>query len=315
MEKDDYFQYLRSIAIIAVIVIHSLPEANNIVIVRQFVNFCVAVFIFLSGYLTNINSNNVGGFYKKRIVRVVIPYFLWSFVYIIIDGNFEVLSIIKKLITGQACGPFYYIIVYIQFILLAPICIKFIKNSRFRYLGIITPVTVSILSILNLLKYPIPFPYNSIIFPVWFIFYYYGMQVRYYNLETKIKRNLNINIILYILCVVLSIFEGIIWNSFGDYSMAISQIKLSSILTSLCFINMVIGVKDKVKINSPILKKIGDYSFGIYLIHLIFIRIFKDIIPGYTLITILLVICCCYITIDISYKVFGSKVCRYLGFI
>lgn len=315
MKKNDYFQYLRAISIIAVIVIHSLTVGDDYVLaLRQFINFCVALFIFLSGYLTDTNIGSTREFYKKRILRVAIPYVIWSFVYIVIDRDFSIMSIVKKMITGQACGAYYYIIVYIQLVLLTPVCIKFIKKRKYRYLGHLTPITVIILSVFAYLKHPIPFPYNSLTFLVWFIFYFYGMQVRNYNLETKLKEDLNKNIMLYIGCVVLSILEGKLWSHIGDFSMAISQIKISSILTSICFINIAIAIQGKVVANSNVLKNIGDYSFGIYLIHLLFIKLAREVMPGYTFLTIIFVVVCCYIAIDLSYKLFGEKVCMYLGF-
>lgn len=58
-------QICRAIAIIAVLVIHNCPQELGGVMVRCFVNFAVALFIFLSGFLTKIVNNDIKIFYKK----------------------------------------------------------------------------------------------------------------------------------------------------------------------------------------------------------------------------------------------------------
>lgn len=50
--KNTKIQALRAIAIIAVVIIHTWGS----IYIRPLVNFCVALFIFLSGYLTKIST-------------------------------------------------------------------------------------------------------------------------------------------------------------------------------------------------------------------------------------------------------------------
>ena len=50
--KDPYIQALRGMAICGVALIHCLPQSPWAVSVRPFLNVWVALFVFLSGYLT-----------------------------------------------------------------------------------------------------------------------------------------------------------------------------------------------------------------------------------------------------------------------
>lgn len=50
--KDLYIQALRGLAIVAVALIHCLPESATSVALRPFLNWAVAMFLFLSGLLT-----------------------------------------------------------------------------------------------------------------------------------------------------------------------------------------------------------------------------------------------------------------------
>ena len=82
-----------------------MPE----VFIRPFINFGVGLFLFLSGMLSNANHWKP----KKRLKKVLIPYAIWSFLYIVISnvGNWESLpaELIIKLITGKAVAPMYYV--------------------------------------------------------------------------------------------------------------------------------------------------------------------------------------------------------------
>lgn len=62
MAKDRYLQALRGLAISAVVLIHCLPQCAASIAVRPFLNFSVALFLFLSGVLTNERKFNSGVF-------------------------------------------------------------------------------------------------------------------------------------------------------------------------------------------------------------------------------------------------------------
>ena len=53
MARDRYLQVLRGLAIAAVVLIHCLPQCPATVALRSFLNFSVALFLFLSGFLTD----------------------------------------------------------------------------------------------------------------------------------------------------------------------------------------------------------------------------------------------------------------------
>lgn len=84
-------QVLRGLAIIAVVIIHSNANGIISVIDRPFVNFAVAIFIFISGYLTKLSYSDIRNFYKKRIVKVGMPYIVWTIIYTIANNKMEVI--------------------------------------------------------------------------------------------------------------------------------------------------------------------------------------------------------------------------------
>ena len=81
MAKDRYLQALRGLAISAVVLIHCLPQCAASVAIRPFLNFSVALFLFLSGVLTDERKFNAGGGLRRRISKVAGPYAFWSVIY------------------------------------------------------------------------------------------------------------------------------------------------------------------------------------------------------------------------------------------
>ena len=78
-------QLIRAISIAAVLIIHVLPkDTNTQIMVRPFVNFAVATFLFLSGYLTKFDKYFYQNKCLKRIKRVLIPYAIWTVIYTVI---------------------------------------------------------------------------------------------------------------------------------------------------------------------------------------------------------------------------------------
>lgn len=318
--KDKKIQLLRGIAIIAVVTIHTVQIGDISVIIRPFINFAVAMFIFLSGYLTKIENENltIGIFNKKRIFRVMIPYIIWSIIYTIAYSNYK--KFFVKILTGTSCGIYYYILVYIQLVLITPFVIKLVK-SKYKNIGfIITPIFILIYYlIVIILKREIPFPINANNFIIWFIYYYIGIILG--NNQIGVKNIKNIKIIVTI-SLILQIFEGILWNKLGYYGMATTQLKFTSMISNvlilfLTFFWLSNGKEIEEKSWKNYLIEIGGMSFGIYLSHILILDIFNKFIfywrnIVFPLNTIILILVNC-IFIMIGRKILSKKFSKFLG--
>lgn len=318
--KDKKIQLLRGIAIIAVVAIHTVQGGDISVIIRPFINFAVAMFIFLSGYLTKIENENltIGIFNKKRIFRVMIPYIIWSIIYTIAYSNYK--KFFVKILTGTSCGIYYYILVYIQLVLITPFVIKLVK-SKYKNIGfMITPVFMLIYYlIVIILKKELPFPINANNFVIWFIYYYLGITLG--NNQIVVKNMKNIKIVV-VISLVLQIFEGILWNKSGYYSMATTQLKFTSMISNifillLTFFWLSNGKEIEEKSWKNYLIEIGGMSFGIYLSHILILDIFNKIISCWediffplNMIILILVNCICVL---IGRKILGKQFSKFLG--
>ncbi len=301
--KNEYWQCIRGLCILAVVMIHA-PAAVDYelwsgeftawLLIRQIINFTVATFIFLSGFFTNPDkcTLNYGDYLKKRFVRLLIPYLLYSFLYsaftvlrtVHLGQSIDWKGIIYNFIVGKSATPLYYILVLLQLCLITPLLIKIIRKKNFwsKALWFVTPVYLAALYVWNFYKGTPPRLYETL-FPAWFLFYYLG-------LHTKLNKDYWEKVVskagklaFVILAMLLSMGESVLLIFAGCKStFAVSQIKISSFIFSFCVIMYVCRLQKRHSNNvksftGKFLKLFGDNSYGIYYIHYFFVIIIKSI--------------------------------------
>lgn len=287
---------------------------------RPLINFSVATFLFLSGYLTSIDNENWNRFFKKRIIRVIIPYVIWTILYSIASKAWTPKALAFNLATAKSAATMYYIFVYIQFVLLTPVLGKLAK-SKFQWLGwLIAPISVLIFKYYPLLT---GFKYPSMIRIMWedsclgwFTFYYLGLILGNKIMARNYK--LSYLLALYGIAIALNIAEGYWWLQLGENNCG-TQLKLSSLLASSIFLLIVytyLNTTKKADINTTT-KLIGDYSFGIYLSHIMFMKILAYV-PYYNSIPYI-VNSAIVLVISLGFVYFGNMVLaspwnKWLGF-
>ena len=163
----------------------------------------------------------------------------------------------------------------------------------------------------------IPFEFYALPAYSWIIFYYCGLYVgQHQAIERRFAEDLRKWVMVTVLLFLVSCIEaGIIVKSLGSASFALSAIKFSSFAFSLSVIAVFIGVKLKIKSYPRMLLVIGNYSFGIYLIHMVILSLLLrhvNLMRGFPIFPVLfstistVLICMCMIYG--SRKVFGRKI-------
>ena len=299
--------------------IHTTPAGEMQVICKPFINFAVATFIFLSGYLTKADNDNWLAFYRRRITRVLVPYFIWTVIYSIQDIQSEGLSVlVKNLLCANATTTLYYIFVYIQFVLLTPLLGKLAK-SRFRHLGwIIAPLSVVLFKYipafgdLHLGKH-VELLWSDACLG-WFTFYYLGLILG--NKLLSPKFNLINLVFLYCVSLLLQMGEGYLWFTVDPAGCG-SQLKLTSILSSSIFMLIIYSVlSSNHGTKCRLLSTIGDYSFGIYLVHMMILKALEPMALYSAIpypVTSLIILLISFIFCNVFTAVTGKRVGRWLG--
>lgn len=328
-QKNAYLQLLRGCAITAVVIIHTLPESTATIVMRPFLNWGVALFLFLSGLLTPRSKvGNLKSFYGRRIHKILIPYLVWTTVYLLsnmdellqLDATHGVWRVAKAVVLGNASAQLYYCIVYLFLVVLTPVIYR-ILDSRFWWVAYaVTPVTLVVKYLCTPLDLPSvwgPF------FGTWMIFYVVGLEW-----DTRFKPIVQRHgavfwgVIAFVLTMV-QMGEGFLWEFFGDnYDVATSQLKLSSMMASLAVAAFAMGIsldRESKVTSRNIMVKLGDLSFGIYLLHFIIIRVVLHVLPNvnvftgivYGIITLAVTALC----VTVASRMLPNRVREWIGFV
>ncbi len=134
-----YFDYLRGIAILAVVLIHvrnmyerymPVNDFSFLYITNNVLRFAIPFFLICSGILLNPNfkvGEGTFAFYSKKILRIFIPYTLLTLGVALYFDRLDIFW--GLLLTGEASPPYYFMLVLLQCYLLYPLLVRY-KNNK-----------------------------------------------------------------------------------------------------------------------------------------------------------------------------------------
>ena len=191
MKREIWIDWLRIFACFGIMLTHScepfyLGGEGSLILTKAdafwvgFLNVlpraCVALFIVASSYLQFPLHYSTGEFFKRRAVRILIPFAIWSVVYAIVWGepvqNFKDLLLNFNYAAGHMWFVYMLIGVYLIMPLLSPWAEKVGKRELQVYLGIWLLTTVVPL-IRQAVGGPAPVIYgpsgipNAALYPLW----------------------------------------------------------------------------------------------------------------------------------------------------
>lgn len=320
--KNDKVQILRAAAIMAVIIIHTCPSSME-VWVRPFVNFAVAMFLFLSGYLTvfdRYSSNKQWlRFYWKRTIRVLVPYMIWTFLYTVLSPRNIGTRFLYNIATAGGGANLYYIFVYVQLALFTPL-FKIASRSRYRFLIFaIGPLSLLFFKYLPLLHGhefgKLTGIWWSTSCLAWIPYYYFGLLCGNGIVRAQCKTSWLT--FFYLAALSLEMFEGYFLQYHGIPNCG-SQLKLSTYLTNTAVLFAscrFLACSYDVSGHKALLLT-GSFSFGIYFVHVLLIKILRHI-PIYGMIPFPLnsfvLLSASLAAIIISDKILGKRLSAWIG--
>lgn len=292
-----FFDYLRAIAIIAVILIHSAailvflyPEAEihlwSVANVYDSISrWCVPVFFMISGALLLNKTETLSEFFKKRFNKVLIPFLFWSLVYSVIiqiivnRSTFSVWHLLKEFMSDGTFYHLWYVYYLIGLYLLTPLFRVFVKNASkqvIEYVLILWFVCSSVFGFIqNFFEITVDIGLPLISYVGYFLLGYYLN-----NFEVK----KNAKAIFYTLGLlgmittiggthILTVYYEYPYEYFYDYlTPNIIFMSLSVFLA----VKSIIEKRKTAKVN-PFIKLLSNSSYGVYLIHPIILTILMKI--------------------------------------
>lgn len=132
-KRNEYFDFLRGLAILMVVAIHTYNLNTDGIVIRQLLNTAVPIFIAISGYFLSQKAMGSQGeyisFLKKQLPKVYYPVLLWSLpllVVSIIQGKLILANVILFLVCGMSI---YY---FVAFIMQCYVVLPLVKNMVYR---------------------------------------------------------------------------------------------------------------------------------------------------------------------------------------
>lgn len=329
--------YLRAIACFLVILTHvTVANYNHItgffsdsvsLYVNQLSRYGTPVFAVISGFLLagylDRSRFKLRRFVFSRFVKIVIPFVLWSLFYIAFRPdrvgwlNDEWYNMLYMFMTGGAFGHLYFIAAVVQFYLIFPILVYCgIGRSAFLAVFIFSlGINFFWLSYSDLVGYDcsLGFICHRAFLLNWIGFFFGGIVLFLYYEKIKIFVVMNkwFVFLCFAMCVLLTVYQTVPGKMFNSS-------RSENLLFVPIFVLMVISCFSgwaQRSLFSSVLRRVGDFSMGIYLIHPAVLGVLKKILPAYFMVGYS-VFFVALLTLSISYFIaFGLSRLPYSSFL
>lgn len=333
--KKNYISILNVLACIGVVILHTFEtgytsDANFVfeVLIRAIAYCAVPVFFMITGatLIDYRERYDTKTFFKKRLLKVIIPLIIWSIIYFIINffkGKFSINDLSFKFVFEYfflvKTNPIFWFFVVIIGIYLAIPVISLIpqetRRKAFLYIIIITFVfnqfLLDLLYHLNLnYNYDLKFPLT---YSGWISFIFIGYYIDKYEIVKKHRVIIYVlGIIGFLTMVVPTIFisyhknESCSW--FDEYYDAPCVLYSASVFL---FFKSKINNNQIVTKIMPFFNFVAPTTLGIYVLHIAirdFLRYFYTYSYfGMNLVLTLSILTICFIVVKIVQKIPGLR--------
>jgi len=310
----EQINFLRAFGVLGVISIHStgyfteIQHFNRLALLSLltdvFSQFAVPLFIMISGFVLAKNYRNnfsLSQFYKKRVRSIIPQYLIFSVLYTCFNNSVTMKNstihanltlILKNIWNSDASYHLWFFAIIIQCYLFYPIIIKIYDFFKRRNRAELLVSLMFIIQIAFMIGKHTSFLVSVKINFIAFIFYF-GIGIyscdHFKNSKSELSELTPLFMATTLALTVGSAFFIIIgltmgyrYNSIPEYFFIGSELiyPILRISSFLLLFNMANYLVFKKNVFTRILNKIGDYSFGIYLIHIFFnqyaIKILKN---------------------------------------
>ncbi|MGM0805779.1 MAG: acyltransferase [Bacillota bacterium] len=312
---------VRALAIIGVIMVHSTSGVvasfnpdSSLYGVYNFLNiffkFGTPTFIFLSSFVLFFNyyhkpltKERITSFYKKRLLFIIIPYFIFSFLYFAMTASVQgyastgemAKAFMMDFLTGKAYTHLYFVFISIQLYVLFPFILMFLKKfpkvtKHTIWIGFVLQWTFVLLNHYYWqysLKGSISFSYMSYYFLGAFIGIHY-QQIHDYLVVTKEKlfsKKALVWIPLWVIWIAASAGHVGVWYVTRANGAMIDS-KIYELLWNVhTFTSAIVLMQISYWLYRHLHEKVlnvmihlGVVSFGVYLIHPILLLIARKVL-------------------------------------
>ena len=302
-------------------------------------SFVVYGFLFIGGvrFALHPSEPGIGGtlvFYRKKLTRILIPYIVWVAVYylwliIYMDYSFSFGKLVEFFVTGTAASHFYFVVIILQFFILAPVFRRFKPSHTAAVLPILLLITLMLESSLpellgrvapglrdNFLWYG-PFR-NDRVFTSYLFYWAAGVYAGFaYDKVKEMIGKARIPItVCWALVAFAEVFCGYRGYAYGDWYGILTPLHHLFIISSILFsFTWALKIKDLSFFKTEFFRLLDRCSFSVYLAHLLVMHTFDyyaekwwdlSVLPSYLLrmaVTFTVTVACCMAVAFFSGKI------------
>ncbi len=303
----DELYYIRAIAALGILIIHATgafavsssfgSKAMYLgIFTNQFFRFGSPIFMMISGLVLFYNYRSmeefdIGGFYKKKMLYILIPYVLWSSIYFgyrlyrskIGFQMAHIPILLGEILTGKAYSHLYFIVLIFQFYLLLPLFIKYLtkpmKEKPMKLFFILFFLQAAVLIYGRYFKNPdasglVAFfnqHYWKTVF-AWFFYFLAGgiLGLHYERIAEFIQKNIKPILLVYLAYTTFyigQVYYSVWINAGRDYYDRFGSIRPETMIYALVSMPVLIWITRKMIGRFSLIKSLGTYSLGIYFVH------------------------------------------------
>ena len=298
------------------IIFHHISQLSHDESIFQNIGYyIVGIFFVISGYglfhqLKN-RENYLSGFLGRRLLKIIIPFVVVSFIYIVYRLKFIKETIGEMAIQNIHGTPFifngWFVYTIILFYLFFYISFKYIKNETLAILFIFILINAYILCA-KFLEFGVWWTYSSFTFILGIIL------AKHKNKFDKIVSHDRFRLV-YIFAVTPILYVAISYNNLYALLHLRSSYAhdLFANINCLIIVFLLIVLITRLQFaNSKILKFLGIISFEIYMIHGLFINIYTHIFSDMISMSVVLFVFICTIPSAYVIKLICDRICSLL---
>lgn len=284
---------------------YSIIQYGVLILLRYNRQAFIFITAFVLVYVYNKPNLNWVEFWRKRGIGIIIPYIIWSIIYVSINvKNPSLYNYVYDTVLGSSSYQMYYILLAIQLYLLLPFFIKLLNKIKEKV--VVTLVSLSIFQVLlmiytyyflrmnnNNYKFTqrlVHIQYRFILFYLVYIFLGGFFALYYKDIEKIIKKNYIKSVIFFILSTLALlasyILEVSVFHLPIDFASAFDQPLIITYSLALIIVIFKFSLdisNNKIHILKNVNKKIVNFffivseaAFGIYLMHPIILNIVSN---------------------------------------
>lgn len=250
-----------------------------------FCKFAVPLFFMISGALLLKKDEPISVLYKKRILKIVVVLLVTSLLYFFFEkyviNNTDVG--LSKIYTEETEYHLWYLYSYIAFLISLPFLRSIAKDltrNKIIYLAVVYTTVRYFIPLVELLLFDNNYKMNGYVSSVFICTDIFFLPLAGYYIENKLDRKLSKNQLLAvwganILAIIFAMYATNLVNTVPDAEVNQAYISLFSSINAIAiYLNVKnIDFNKTSKRLKKIVLHLSSCTFGIYLVHLFFMRI------------------------------------------